>query len=140
MYLARTLTARRQMAHRIPEVRNRRLETFELVANSFLGNVPRAARPALLSAHQLRQLGEVRRHCAGPCSLVSRFAPRWPNRHNLATILGRVKLRHRRHKKEPQAVYALGALLSLLPHFRLLSWAAGFGGWVPAQLGLMNGI
>jgi len=35
------------------------------------------------------QLGENRRH-APRSSLVSRFAPRklWPNRHNLATILG----------------------------------------------------
>ncbi len=74
-------------------------------------------------------------------SLGSRFAPRWPNRHKPGNkSWGRVKLRHRRHKKEPQAVYALGALLSLLPRFRLLSWAAGCRGMGAAQPGLMNGI
>ena len=96
--------------------------------------------PALLSAQKGRQLGEVCRHAAGLVlgeQLGFALAePPQPGNNSW----GRVKLRHRRHKKEPQAVYALGALLSLLPHFRLLSWAAGCRGMGAAQPGLMNGI
>jgi hypothetical protein len=41
------------------------------------------------------------------------------------------------HKKEPQAIYALG-FGSLLPQSGFFSWAAGVGGWGAAQLGLIR--
>lgn len=43
-----------------------------------------------------------------------------------------------RHKKNPKRGYAPG-VRSLLPHFRLLGWAAGVGGHRgAARLGLIN--
>jgi hypothetical protein len=103
-------------------------DSFMAVVGVALG----AAWPASLPRDSCRFMARAR-EIDPPAPPVRRAEPnRSPSRH--------VARRHRRHKKEPQAGYALGVVQSLLPHFGLLSWAAARGGRSTAQPGLLVGI